>query len=256
MPAIAPRRDNVRPIFPPPPAQAVPAGVTCAKCNLRETCLSSGVPAEHLSQVEKIVFARTRIRRGAPLYRAGEASNCIYAVRSGFFKSVITDREGREQVTGFYMSGELLGMDGLGSGACESSAIALEDSDVCAMPYALIERIGSDIPSLQRSLNTALAREIQRDHGVMLLLGCMCAEERLASFLLNLSGRFLRRGYSGSRFVLRMTRDEIGSFLGLQLETVSRLFSAFHKGGLIEVQQRQVSIIDVKGLELVLAPRR
>jgi CRP/FNR family transcriptional regulator len=255
MPAIAPRPDNVRQMFPSPPTNEKRSGMTCAKCNLRETCLSSGVPAEHLGHAEKIVYARTRIRRGTALYRAGESSQCIYAVRSGFFKSTITDRDGREQVTGFFMSGELLGMDGLARGVCESSAIALEDSDVCSMPYALIEQIGRDIPSLQRRLNAALAREIQRDHGVMLLLGCMCAEERLASFLLNLSGRFLRRGYSGSQFVLRMTRNDIGSFLGLQLETVSRLFSAFHKIGLITVQQRQVSIIDVKGLELVLASR-
>jgi CRP/FNR family transcriptional regulator len=175
-------------------------------------------------------------------------------VRSGFFKTSLVDREGREQVAGFFMSGELLGMDGLAGGRYAGTAIALEDSDVCAMPYYLIEEIGREVPSLQRRLHSVLAREIVRDHGVMLLLGSMSAEERLATFLINLSKRFLRRGYSGSSFALRMTREEIGSYLGLKLETVSRLLSAFHKDGLIEVRLKQVCIVDIKGLERVLAP--
>jgi CRP/FNR family transcriptional regulator len=151
------------------------------------------------------------------------------------------------------MSGELLGIDGLGNGRCEGNAIALEDSEVCAMPYELIESIGREVPSLQRRMHSVLAREIVRDHGIMLLLGSMSGEERLATFLLNLSRRFVARGYSGSDFLLRMTRVEIGSYLGLTLETISRLFSAFDRGGLIEVRLKQVRIIDIKGLERVLA---
>ncbi len=256
MPAIALRQDLSRTNLPNLPTGANRSGITCAKCNLRETCLTSGVPAEELGHFENIVYARSRIKRGKALYSAGDSFRCIYAVRSGFFKSTVADSHGREQVTGFFMGGELLGMDGLGSGVCESSAIALEDSDVCSMPYSLIEQFGRDIPTLQRRLNTVLAREIQRDHGVMLLLGCMSAEERLAAFLINLSGRFLRRGCSGSDFVLRMTREEIGSFLGLKLETVSRVFSTFHRAGLIKAQQKQISNLDVKGLERVLGPDR
>jgi CRP/FNR family transcriptional regulator, anaerobic regulatory protein len=228
--------------------------ITCAQCNLRETCLTGGVPAEDLERVESIVYARRRIKRGERLFSAGDEFRCLYAVRTGFFKTSVADGEGREQVTGFFMSGELLGMDGLARDRHEGNAIALEDSDVCAMPYALIEETGRDVPSLQRRLHSVLAREIVRDHGIMLLLGSMSAEERLATFLINLSRRFLRRGYSGSRFALRMTRDEIGSYLGLKLETVSRLFSAFHKDGLIEVQQKLICILDIKGLERVLAP--
>jgi CRP/FNR family transcriptional regulator, anaerobic regulatory protein len=227
---------------------------TCAQCNVRETCLTGGVPAEDLERVENIVYARRRIKRGERLFSAGDEFRCVYAVRSGFFKTSLVDGEGREQVTGFFMSGELLGMDGLASERYAGTAIALEDSDVCAMPYFLIEEIGREVPSLQRRLHSVLAREIVRDHGVMLLLGSMSAEERLATFLINLSKRFLRRGYSGSRFALRMTREEIGSYLGLKLETVSRLFSAFHKDGLIEVQLKQVCIVDIKGLERLLAP--
>jgi len=228
--------------------------ITCAKCNLRETCLSGGVPAEHLERVERIVFARRRIRRGERLFGAGDKFTSVHAIRSGFFKTALVDTEGREQVTGFFMGGELLGMDGLASGRYQDSAIALEDGDVCVMPYALIEEVARDVPSLQRSLHTVMSREIVRGHGIMMLLGSMSAEERLAAFLLNLSRRYLRRGYSGSRFVLRMTRNDLGSYLGLQLETVSRVLSAFHKHGLLDVQQKEVSIVDIKGLERVLLP--
>jgi CRP/FNR family transcriptional regulator len=229
--------------------------VTCMICNVRETCLSGGVPAEDLERVEKIVFARRRTRRGERLFDAGDEFRCVYAIRTGFFKTLIGDSEGRDQITGFFMGGELLGMDGLGSGRYKDSAIALEDSDVCVMPYALIDEIASKVPSLQHHLHSVLAREIVRGHGLMMLLGTLSAEERLAAFLLNLSKRFLRRGYSGSRFVLRMTRDEIGNYLGLKLETVSRSFSVFHKVGLLEVQQRQISILDMKGLERLLTHR-
>jgi len=208
------------------------------------------VPAENL---ERVVYARRRIRRGESLFGVGDAFRCIYAIRTGFFKTSLVDGEGREQVTGFFMGGELLGLDGLDGGRYKDSAIALEDSDVCAMPYSLIEEIAREVPLLQRSVNLVLAREISRGHGIMLLLGSMSAEERLAAFLVNLSARLRRRGYSPSCFVLRMTRDEIGSYLGLKLETVSRLFSAFHRERLIEVKQKEVSIIDIEGLARVLA---
>ena len=236
------------------PTDARRLELNCAKCNLRETCLSGGVPAEDLERIENIVFARRRMKRGEHLFNAGDPFRSVYAIRSGFFKTSLVDSEGRDQVTGFFMGGELIGMDGLGSGRYKNRAIALEDSDVCVMPYSLIEEIALEVPSLQRRLHTLLAREIGRGHGVMLLLGSMSAEERLATFLINLSRRLLHRGYSGSNFVLRMTRDEIGSYLGLKLETVSRLFSAFQKSGLIGIQQKQVSIIDIKGLERILRP--
>jgi CRP/FNR family transcriptional regulator len=235
------------------PGEACEIRVTCASCNLRETCLSGGVPAEDLEHVEKIVYARRQIRRGERLFSAGDEFRCLFAIRSGFFKTSLIDRDAREQITGFFMGGELLGMDGLGSGRYQSYAIALEDSLVCVMPYQLIEQIALDVPPLQRRLHSVLAREIVRNHGIMLLLGSMSAEERLAAFLLNLSRRFMHRGYSGTSFLLRMTREEIGSFLGLKLETVSRIFSTLQRRGLIEVAQRQISIVDIKGLEHLLA---
>jgi CRP/FNR family transcriptional regulator len=228
--------------------------VTCSSCNLREMCLPAGLCAEDLERIENVVYARRRLKRGESLFNAGDGFSAVYAIRSGFFKTSLLDHDGREQVTGFFMGGELLGLDGIG-GAHNGTASALEDSEVCVLPYALIEDLSREIPALQRQLHAVLAREIARDHGVMMLLGSMRAEERLATFLLNLSRRFVRRGYSSTEFHLRMTRDEIGSYLGLKLETVSRLFSAFQKDGLIDVQQKHVRIREIEGLERVLATR-
>jgi CRP/FNR family transcriptional regulator len=226
--------------------------VGCSNCNLRELCLPGALCAEDLARVENIVYARRRLKRGEPLFQAGTEFNAVYAIRSGFFKTSVVDKEGREQVTGFHMAGELIGLDGLGSGAYNATATALEDSEVCVLPYALVEQMAREIPALQRHLHSVLAREIVRDHGVMMLLGSMRAEERLATFLLNLSKRFVRRGYSASDFHLRMTREELGSYLGLKLETVSRLFSAFQKEGYIDVEQKHVRIVDVAGLQAIL----
>jgi CRP/FNR family transcriptional regulator len=230
--------------------------VTCASCNLRELCLPRGLCDADLQRIEKIVYVRRRIKRGETLFNAGEPFNSVYAVRVGFFKTSVIDNDGREQVMGFFMGGELLGMDGVGSGRYNGTAIALEDSEVCVMPFSLIEDLASHVRGLQRNLHSVLAREIVRDHGVMMLLGSMCAEERVAAFLLNLSQRFTARGYSPSEFVLRMTREEIGSYLGLKLETVSRVFSKFQDAGLVAVQQKHIRITDIPGLREIIGETR
>lgn len=234
------------------PAAADGQRATCSTCNLRELCLTSGLCPADLARAENIVHARRRIKRGQTLFNAGDGFESVYAIRAGFFKSTVLDHEGREQVTGFFMGGELLGMEGIGAGHHGATAIALEDSEVCVMPFALIEEISHEVRPLQRHLHTVLAREIVRDHGVMMLLGSMCAEERLAVFLLNLSQRFTARGYSPSEFYLRMTREEIGSYLGLKLETVSRTFSRFQESGLVSVQQKHIRIIDIPELRRIV----
>ena len=256
MPAVTALKPKPRTLFMSPPEAPRKFEVTCTSCNLREMCLPGGVCLEDLDRVENIVYARRRIKRGETLFNAGDEFKSVYAIRSGFFKTSLIDGEGREQVTGFFMGGELLGMEGIGSGRCNGTAIALEDSEVCVMPFSLIEEMAREVPDLQRHLHAVLAREIVRDHGVMMLLGSMRAEQRLAAFLVNLSKRFVRRGYSASDFHLRMTRDEIGSYLGLKLETVSRLFSQFQKEGLIEVEQKHVRILDSAGLERMLAANK
>jgi len=229
--------------------------VTCSSCNLREMCLPQGLSEEDMRRIERLVYARRRVRRGETLFRAGDEFNSVYAIRSGFFKSTVLDNDGREQVTGFYMPGELLGMEGVGTGNYHGNVVALEDSEACVMPYSLVEELSGEVRALARNLHAVFAREIVRDHGVMMLLGSMRAEERLATFLLNLSRRLTRRGYSASDFHLRMTRDDIGSYLGLKLETVSRLFSKFQEDGLLEVQQKHVRILNSPGLEEVLGTK-
>jgi CRP/FNR family transcriptional regulator len=237
------------------PAGARKFEVTCTNCNMRELCLPGALCAEDMARAENLVYARRRVKRGETLFSAGAEFKAIYAIRTGFFKKSLVDGEGREQVTGFFMGGELLGIEGIGGGTYHGTATALEDSEVCVLPYALIEEMAREIPALQRQLHSVLAREIVRDHGVMMLLGSMRAEERLATFLINLSKRFVRRGYSPSDFHLRMTREEIGSYLGLKLETVSRLFSRFQHERLIEVEQKHVRIVDLAGLERAVAAK-
>ena len=225
--------------------------LTCSNCNLRELCLTGGLCPADRARAETIVHARRRMKRGDAVFNAGDEFHSVYAIRSGFFKSSVVDNEGREQVTGFFMGGELLGIEGIGTGRYNATAVALEDSEICIMPFSMIEEMSQQIRPLQRYLHSVLAREIVRDHGVMMLLGSMRAEERLAIFLLNLSQRLKTRGYSPNEFNLRMTREEIGSYLGLKLETVSRAFSRFQEMGLIEVQQKHIRIADIPGLHKI-----
>ncbi len=228
----------------------------CSQCSLHELCLPVGLDTDSLQQVERLVSTRRKVGRGGSLFHAGESFSALYAVRYGFFKSFITTDDGRDQVTGFYMAGEILGMDGIGTEHHTCTLMALEDSEVCIMPFSRIEELSRELEPLQRHFHKMMSREIVRDQGVMLLLGSMRAEERLAAFLLNLSQRFVRRGFSASEFILRMTREEIGSYLGMKLETVSRLFSRFDEEKLIEVRQKHVRILDPEGLRsLIAAPR-
>ncbi len=192
---------------------------------------------------------RRRLKRGQALFRAGDPFSALYTVRQGFFKTCIVDDAGREQVSGFYMAGDTLGLDGLGMGNHDVAAVALEDSEVRVLPFSMLERAMRENASLLRDLNAELAREIARGQGVMMLLGSLASAERLASFLIGLSQRLVARGYSPSDFHLRMSREEIGSYLGLKLETVSRLFSSFAREGVLEVDKRHVRIVDVRKLE-------
>lgn len=227
----------------------------CTSCNLRELCLPCGLNGSELARIDELVYTRRRVKRGESLYRAGDRFSSIYALRSGFFKNCVALEDGRDQVTGFCMPGEILGMDGISTESHTLNAIALEDSEVCVIPFARLEEVSCAMPGLQRQLHKVMSREIVRDQGVMMLLGSMRAEERVAVFLLNLSQRFLARGYSPSEFHLRMTREEIGSFLGLKLETVSRIFSRFQEEKLVSVQQKHIRILDVDALRKILGEK-
>ena len=228
--------------------------VACSQCNLRELCLPFGLEEDDMVRLDNLIGGGRKLKRGQHLYRAGEPFESIFAVKAGFFKTDVLTEDGRDQVTGFQMAGEILGMDGISTEFHTCNAVALEDSEVCLIPFTELEVLSSEIRSLQHHLHKVLSREIVRDHGVMMLLGTMRAEERLAAFLLNLSQRFTARGYSPAEFHLRMTREEIGSYLGLKLETVSRAFSRFQDEELISVQQKHIRILDLPRLKALLAP--
>jgi len=226
--------------------------VACSNCNLRELCMPVGLSDTDMQRIDDIVATRRKIKRGTPLFRNGERFTSLYAIRTGFFKTCVATEDGRDQVTGFQMAGEIIGLDGIVNDHHTCDAVALEDAEVCVMPFERIEDLSREVTSLQHHVHKIMSREIVREHGVMLLLGSMRAEERLAAFLLNLVQRLHARGFSQSELVLRMTRDEIGSYLGLKLETVSRTFSKFVEEGLVEVKQRYVRILNADGLKLIV----
>lgn len=222
--------------------------VACSNCNLRELCMPMGLSPEEVERLDHVVANRRKIKRGASLFRNGEKFTSLYAIRTGFFKTCVASEDGRDQVTGFQMAGEIIGLDGIVNDHHTCDAIALEDAEVCIMPFDRIEDLSREINGLQRHVHKIMSREIVREHGVMLLLGSMRAEERLAAFLLNLVQRLHARGFSQSELILRMTREEIGSYLGLKLETVSRTFSKFVEDGIVEVKQRHVRILNTEAL--------
>ncbi|MDR0261427.1 MAG: fumarate/nitrate reduction transcriptional regulator Fnr [Comamonas sp.] len=223
--------------------------VACSNCNLRELCMPVGLSAEQMERIDEIVATRRKIKRGSALFRNGETFTSLYAIRTGFFKTSIATEDGRDQVTGFQMAGEIIGLDGIVHDRHSCDAIALEDAEVCVMPYSSLEDLSREVTALQHHVHKVMSREIVREHGVMLLLGSMRAEERLAAFLLNLVQRLHARGFSQHELILRMTREEIGSYLGLKLETVSRTFSKFAEENIIEVKQRHVRILDTEKLQ-------
>ena len=211
-----------------------------------------GLPGEAASVVAKAAGGKRRVRLGEFLYRSGTPFHSLYVVRSGMFKSIVLDAEGREQVTGFQMVGEVLGLDGIEKEICQSNAVALEDSEVWEIPFSRLEALCRQDSGMQRMFHRLMSREIQRDYLMMLLLGSMSAEERLAAFLVNLSQRLTARGYSATRFILRMSRREIGSFLGLTLETVSRVFSRLQREGLIRAELKAVELVDIERLHAMV----
>jgi len=224
----------------------------CNSCSMRELCLSVGLEPEAMRQLDEIITSRTRIKKRDRLYRPGDRFTVLYAIRLGSFKTQLLAEDGREQITGYHMAGEILGLDGISDGHYACQAVALEDSEVCALPFNQLDELAHDLPRLRRNLYRAISKDICRDQDMMLLLGSRSAEERLALFLLNLADRYHARGYSSSEFVLRMTREEIASYLGLKLETVSRLFSHLQEIGLLQVQGRAIKLLDPTALKQLI----
>ena len=225
----------------------------CSNCSVLELCLPIGMSGAEVERLDTLIVQRVKVKKGAALYRTGDPLRSLYAVRIGSFKTSMLSVDGREQVTGFHIPGEMLGLDAISADEHACNAFALEDSEVCPIHFAQLEKLAQSLPSLQHNLNRLLSREIVRDHSMLMLMGNMNSDERLAAFLLNLSQRLSLRGYSAKDFVLKMRREEIGSFLGLRLETICRGIAHLRDQGLVEISGRDVRIQNMDGLKQLVA---
>jgi CRP/FNR family transcriptional regulator, anaerobic regulatory protein len=231
------------------------AGADRLSMTLAELAALLGGAADSVREVPDVRFPVRQLKAGETLHRAGDHFVAIYVVRSGFLKTVTVDLTGAEQVLAFPMGGDVLGLDGLDTERYASDVVALDSSQVAVVPFARIARLGHEHPFLERLLYAAFSRELIRKRNMIWLLGTLHAEARLATFLLELAERFGRLGYSRSSFALRMSREEIGSYLGIKLETVSRAFSTFAAAGLMAVDRKEVALRDVAGLQRVVRPQ-
>jgi CRP/FNR family transcriptional regulator len=218
---------------------------------MRQLCMPQGLSSDEQSQLEALICSARPVRRGEALYRSGDTFDNLYAVRSGSLKTTMAYRDGREQVTGLRLSGEALGFDGITDDKHACSASALEDSTVCIIPYVALKRLCREISAMQERMHKLMGEQIVREAAQMMVLGSLSADERVASFLLDVSERNAKRGYSPAEFNLRMTREDMGSYLGTTLETVSRTLSRFQKRGLIDTQGKFIRIVDLEGLQRV-----
>ena len=219
----------------------------CPTCGVRRHCLPLGLDEFTAHRLDRMFAGPRRLARREVLYRAGDPFTALHAVRLGTLKTVVIGEDGREQITGYHMAGDIIGFDAFGQACHGCEVLALEDSEVCTLPFDRLGDVAHD-PALLQNLFDLMARDLRRGRDLVVLLGGMTADERLATFLLNLSERYRARGFSASEFVLRMTREEIASFLGLKLETVSRSFSRLQGEGLIQVQGRAIKLLDSAGL--------
>jgi len=225
----------------------------CRSCAYRNLCLPPGMGEQDLATLEALFGCKRRLARGDTLFRAGQPFVNLYAVRFGHFMTSRSDGVGDRYITGFQMAGDLLGLDGIGTGAHASSATALEDGEVCEIPYARLQSLMIRMPPLMEHFHRTLSQEILRDQAAIRCLCTLRADERLAALLLSLSSRYAMRGFSPRRFQLRMSRVDMARYLGLQLETVSRLLAKFRERGLVRIERREVEILDMQELETLAA---
>ena len=225
----------------------------CQACHLHDVCLPATLDEDDRRMLNELVVANRRVRRGDYLVRAGDKLEMFFLVKAGVFKSFVVGDAGDTQVTAFPMQGDLIGFDALDTGTHHTSIVALEDGDACAISYSDFERVARSSAAVQHRYMRLMSHELVNEQRMMLLLGTMRGEQRLSMFLIEQSARYLRLGYSPTEFVLRMTREDIGSFLGLKLETVSRLFSRFQQAGLIKIDQRSLKLLDIEALRQLSA---
>lgn len=223
--------------------------VACKNCSLFQLCLPHGISDADLALLDTIIKRRRPLQRGDYLFQVGDPFRSIYVVRSGAVKTFAPTLDGEEQVTGFHLPGELVGLDAITTGTHPCSAMALETSSFCEIPFDRLEDLSEEVRSLGRHLLRILSREIHDDHELLKLLNKHTAEERLAALLVSFLTRLQQRGLSGREFHLSMSRHDISNYLGLAVETVSRVFSRFQQEGLMTVTRRYVVINDLDRLK-------
>jgi CRP/FNR family transcriptional regulator len=225
--------------------------IACQECSLKEICLPVGVHVSDIEKLDRIIKRKKPLARAEHLYRAGDKFHALFAVRSGSLKTYVTTEEGAEQITGFHLAGELIGLDAIADSVHPVAARALETTSVCEIPYESLDDLSCKVPGLRQQLLRIMSREIRDDEQNMLMLGQKTAEEKLAGFLISMSSRYRQRGFSPYEFNITMSRGDIGNFLGLALETVSRLFGRFQTDGLISVERKHIQILDHNKLSML-----
>jgi CRP/FNR family transcriptional regulator len=236
-------------------ALRAPAQPRCGLCSFNRFCLPQGLGEDTMRRLDQIISRRRRVQRDEQLFSMGQSFGSLYAVRLGHFKTAQVNQRGEQQITGFHMAGDLLGMEAIGAAQHSCSAVALEDSEVCEIPFARLQELVAQVPELMQQFHRTMAREIQREQAVALFLGNMRAEQRLALLLTQLGARYAARGFSPSSFQLRMSREDIGGYLGLTIESISRLLARFRKAGWIDLNNRDLRILDLPGLQDLAAGR-
>ena len=226
--------------------------ISCANCTLRELCIPQGMTDDELKLVDNIIERKKPVHKNDYLFHAGDTNRSIYAVLSGSVKTLVDNPNGEEQIVGFHLPGELLGMDGFSGDSHTCSAVALETSSVCEFPLERLDEVCHEVPSIQYAMRRIMGKEVTKDHAMLLLLGRMSAEEKLASFLISLSKRMAQRHWKPTEFNLTMPRQDIANYLGLAVETVSRLFAHLQDADVIEVDRRRVNIVDIERLKGII----
>lgn len=226
----------------------------CRNCSLYHLCLPLGIDNDDMDELDRIIRRKRPLRRGEYLFQAGDPFRAIYAIRSGSVKTFAATEEGHEQVTGFHLPGELVGLDAIIRERHPCSSRALETTSVCEIPFDRLEELGGKIPGLQRQLLRLMSKELLEDEQLMMLLGKKSAEGRLAALLISISDRFKQRGFSAREFNLSMSRNDIANYLGLAVETVSRLFTRFQADGLLSADRKHVIIQDIERLNCLARP--
>ncbi len=226
--------------------------IHCQNCSFNHLCLPVALNKTEIESLDDIIERKKPLQKTEKLVASGDKFSSLYAVRTGSFKSFVSDADGEEQIIGFHFPGDIIGFDALREHKHQSYTQALETAMVCELPYDTLDDMSMKFPKLRHQIMSFMSAEIKQDHDMMMLLNKRTAEERLLYFIAHLSRRFEERGFSARQFNLSMTRNEIGNYLGLTVETISRLLTRFQKEALIQVEGKLITILDFEAIDAKL----